>query len=310
MTGKVVVLSGGVGGAKFVDGLARLLGPGCITAIVNTGDDFRHLGLRISPDIDTLLYTLSGQADPIQGWGRARESWEFMAAVEKLGGESWFRLGDGDLAIHVLRTQALARGQRLSAVTRLFAGRWNIGVDVLPMSDDPVRTMIETDEGMLPFQHYFVKRRCQPVVRTIRFRHAAASSPAPGVIEAISDAGARAIFIAPSNPFLSIDPILAVPGILDALKCATVPVIAISPLIGGRAVKGPTAQIMAQIGLEVSTGAVAAHYGDFLDAMLIDEGDPPAALPVRSARADILMNTAEDRMRVAAAAVSLVERPV
>lgn len=308
MTGKVVVLTGGVGGAKLVDGLARLLGPGRITAIVNTGDDFKHLGLRISPDIDTLLYTLSGQADPIQGWGRAEESWEFMAALEKLGGETWFRLGDGDLAIHVLRTQALARGERLSAITRLFAERWNIAVDVLPMSDDPVRTMIDTDEGLLAFQHYFVKRRCEPVVRAIHFRHAGSSSPAPGVIEALSDPDASAIFIAPSNPFLSIAPILAVPGIRDTLKCATVPVIAISPLIGGRAVKGPTAKIMAQIGLEVSTGAVAAHYEDFLDAILIDDGDPPLALPVRSPRADILMNTAEDRVRVAAAMMSLAEQ--
>lgn len=307
MTGKVVVLTGGVGGSKLVHGLARLLPAQDVTAIVNTGDDFLHLGLDVSPDIDTLLYTLSGQADPQQGWGRAGETWQFMAAVERLGAESWFRLGDGDLALHVLRTRALAAGERLSSVTHAFARQWGIGITILPMSDDRLETLVDSDEGELPFQHYFVKRRCEPRVRAIRFRQAPAASPAPGVIEAIADPATRAVILAPSNPFLSIDPILAVPGLRDALRETPVPVVAVSPLVGGRAVKGPTAKIMAELGLEVSAATVAAHYGDFLDGMLIDESDPEAALPLRSARADILMTDVEDRMRVAAAALSLAD---
>ena len=232
MTGRVVVLTGGVGGAKLVLGLAQVMPPEAITAIVNTGDDFRHLGLAISPDIDTLLYTLAGKANAVQGWGREGETWQFMAALRSLGGEDWFNLGDGDLALHVARSDALGRGETLSAVTRRFAEAWGVRTRMLPMSDDPVATYLMTDAGDLPFQRYFVEQRCAPAVRAIRFEGAAAARPAPGVVEAICDPATRAILIAPSNPYLSVDPLLAVPGIRAALAQASAPVVAVSPIVG------------------------------------------------------------------------------
>lgn len=308
MSGRVVILTGGVGGAKLVDGVARLLAPGDVTAIVNIGDDFTHVGLRISPDIDTLLYTLSGQANPVEGWGRKDESWQFMAALASLGGDHWFRLGDGDLALHVLRTQALATGTPLSAVIAGFARSWGIGIRILPATDDALATIVETDEGVLPFQLYFVARRCAPAVRSIRFEGAEAARPAPGVIEAIADPGTRAILIAPSNPFLSVDPILAVPGIRQALARASAPVVAVSPLVGGKAVKGPTAKIMAELGLPVSAPAIVRHYGYILSGILLDERDDPEPIALPSQRADTLMNDAGDRLRVARAALDFADR--
>src|SRR4249919_2889437 len=251
MSSRVVVLTGGVGGAKLVLGLTRVMPAAEITAIVNTGDDFRHLGLWVSPDIDTLLYTLSGKSNQTQGWGRADESWSFMAALRSLGGEDWFALGDGDLALHVLRTRALAAGQTLSEITGDFARAWDIAVDIRPMSDQPVQTFLTTDEGELPFQRYFVERRCAPHVRSIRFEGAERAQPAAGVIDAIADAGNKAILIAPSNPYLSIDPILGVPGIREALAAAQAPVIAVTPIVGGAAVKGPTAKLMQELDVEV-----------------------------------------------------------
>jgi len=242
-----VVLTGGVGGAKLVLGLQHVVEPASITAIVNTGDDFRHFGLAVSPDIDTLLYTLSGKANAAQGWGRAGETWSFMAAARELGGPGWFQLGDGDLALHILRSDALARGRTLSEVTRGFATAMGIEAAVLPMSDDPVSTMVETDEAVLEFQRYFVEFRCEPEVRAIRFEGAAISSPAPGVIEAITSPNTQAILVAPSNPFLSIDPILVVPGIAEALTAALAPIVAVSPIVGGQAVKGPTAKLMREL---------------------------------------------------------------
>ena len=300
---KVVVLTGGVGGAKLVLGLCHAMPAGQVTAIVNTGDDFTHLGLRISPDIDTLLYTLSGRSNTVQGWGRAGESWAFMAALRELGGEDWFQLGDGDLALHVLRTTALARGETLSQVTAAFARSWGIAATILPMSDDPVATEVESAEGLLPFQRYFVARRCEPKVSAIRFVGAEAARPAPGVLEVI--AAADAILIAPSNPFLSVDPLLAVPGLRQALRTARAPVIAVSPIVGGKAVKGPTAKLMAELGLEISAAAVAHHYDGVIDAMLVDERDPPGEPGVRSAWADTLMHSLDDRIRVARAALAL-----
>lgn len=303
---KVVALTGGVGGAKLVLGLCHAMPPEDVTAIVNTGDDFTHLGLAISPDIDTLLYTLAGKANASQGWGREGESWGFMAALRELGGADWFQLGDGDLALHVLRTAALARGETLSQVTAAFARSWGIAATILPMSDDPIATEVESDEGLLPFQHYFVARRCQPKVRAIRFAGAEAARPAPGVLAAI--AAADAILIAPSNPFLSVDPVLAVPGLRQALAQAGAPVVAVSPIIAGKAVKGPAAKLMAELGLEISAAAVARHYAGVIDAMLVDERDPPADLPIRSARADTLMHGLDDKVRVARAALALAAR--
>lgn len=307
MSGRVTVLTGGIGGAKLVLGLCHAMPAEQVTAIVNTGDDFTHMGLAISPDIDTLLYTLAGKANAAQGWGREGETWSFMDAIRSLGGEDWFALGDGDLALHVLRTERLRRGERLSAIIGDFARAWGIGAHVLPMSDDPVATELESEDGWLAFQDYFVRQRCVPVVRGIRFAGAEAASPAPGVIEAITGPDVRAILIAPSNPWLSVDPVLAVPGIVEALAAASAPVVAVSPLVGGKAVKGPTSKLMAELGIPADAANIAAHYRDRIDALLIDERDPPVALDLPHARADTLMVTIEDRVRVARAALALAD---
>jgi LPPG:FO 2-phospho-L-lactate transferase len=307
MSGRVTVLTGGVGGAKLVLGLCHVLRAQDVTAIVNTGDDFIHLGLAVSPDIDTLLYTLAGKSNAAQGWGREGESWSFMEAIRSLRGQSWFALGDGDLALHVLRTERLRSGERLSRIVANFARAWGIEANILPMSDDSVATRVLTPEGELDFQDYFVKRRCEPVVRSIRFVGSEVAQPAPGVIEALCDPHCRAILIAPSNPFLSVDPILSMPSIRHALSQTSVPVVAVSPIVGGAAVKGPTAKLMRELSLDVSAEVVARHYGNLIDAMLVDERDPPMALALMQARADTLMTTLEDRMRVAQAALDLAD---
>lgn len=301
---RVAVLTGGVGGAKLVLGLAHCGEIEAVTAIVNTGDDFRHLGLHVAPDVDTLLYTLSGRADPAQGWGRAGESWGFMAALASLGGPDWFRLGDGDLALHVLRSQLLAEGRPLSEITARFAAAWGIDARVLPMSDDPVATWLATDEGALPFQRYFVERQCRPEVTAVYFEGAARARPAPGVVAAI--AAADAIFIAPSNPWLSIDPLLAVPGIAEALLAAAAPVIAISPLVGGKAVRGPTAKLMAELGLAPTNQAIADHYAGLIGGLLHDRSDEaPASIPARATAT--LMTDLDDKVRVARVALAFAE---
>jgi LPPG:FO 2-phospho-L-lactate transferase len=308
MSGNVVVLTGGVGGAKLVLGLTQVVAPDRLTAIVNTGDDFRHHGLWICPDLDTLLYTLAGKANAEQGWGRAGETWGFMAALRSLGAEDWFLLGDGDLALHVLRTARLAGGAALSLITRDFARAWSLRVSLLPMSDDPVSTHLSTNEGDLPFQRYFVERRCAPIVKAIRFEGAAAAQAAPQVVEAIQGADTRAVLIAPSNPFLSIDPILAVPGIRAALRNATAPVVAVAPIVGGKAVKGPTAKLMVELGIPVTPRAIADHYRGILDGLLVDERDGPESVGIPTAFADTLMVSLEDRVRVASAALALADR--
>lgn len=299
----IAVLTGGVGGAKLVLGLTKVAPPGEIVAIVNTGDDFRHLGLAVSPDIDTLLYTLSGRANRELGWGREGETWSFMAALHELGGEDWFRLGDGDLALHVLRSLKRAAGESLTAITQSFATAWSIGVQVLPMSDDPVATMLDTDEGVLEFQTYFVGRRCAPNVRSIRFDGAAEAVPAPGVIDAIM--AAEAVLVAPSNPYLSVDPILAIPAIRTALASTSAPVVAVSPIVGGAAVKGPTAKLMAELGVVVDNSAIARHYAGFIDGLLIHDGDAAPDGAIASAVTDTMMHDDKDKARVARAALAL-----
>lgn len=302
----IVVLTGGVGGAKLVLGLIHAVDPSSVTAIVNTGDDFRHLGLRISPDIDTLLYTLSGKANAAQGWGREGESWAFLSALKELGGEDWFQLGDMDVALHVLRTAMLAKGESLTAITAHIARAWGIGATILPMSNDPVATMIESDEGLLEFQRYFVEKRCVPAVRGVRFDGAATAQPAPGVAEAIL--AADAVLIAPSNPWLSVDPLLAIQGICDALTQTSAPVVAVSPLIGGQAVKGPTAKLMGELGLAVNNDSIASHYGDLLDGFQIDSGDACNVPGLTIDHTATLMNTLDDKVRVAKAALTLAAR--
>ena len=299
--GAVVALSGGVGGAKLALGLYNVLPPGALTVVANTGDDFAHLGLSISPDLDTLLYTLAGLDNCETGWGRRGETWTFMAALEALGGETWFRLGDGDLATHVERTRRLAAGKSLAAVTDDFRRRLGISARLLPMSDDPVRTRLLTDEGWLDFQDYFVRRHCAPMVREIVFAGAAAARPNPDFLAALADDGLRMVVICPSNPLISIDPILSLPGVRGALRACRAPVVAVSPIIGGKAVKGPTAKMMAELGLPVDAASVARHYGGLLDHYVVDGADADAVngidLPLTATRT--LMETMADREALA-----------
>lgn len=313
---QVLALCGGIGGAKLALGLYRVLQPGQLAVAVNTGDDFEHLGLAISPDLDTVLYTLAGLADPQRGWGRADESWQFMVALRQLGGEDWFQLGDRDLALHVERTRWLRSGKSLSSFAVHAVRQFAIRAQVLPMSDAPVHTIVETAEGSLPFQHYFVERRCEPAVRAIRFSGAAEATPAPGLLDLIAGPSLRAIVICPSNPYLSVDPVLAVPGVATALATARAPVIAVSPLIGGQAVKGPTAKIMNELGLTVTNQSIAAHYRGLIDALVIDTADAADSehidVPVLVTRT--MMRDLPDRERLAggvlAFAESLAQPPV
>lgn len=297
----VVALSGGIGGAKLALGLCRVLPTEQLTVVANTGDDFIHLGLHICPDVDTTLYTLSGLANPVLGWGRRDETWTFMETMERLGGETWFRLGDGDLALHVERTRRLAAGESLSQVIAAVARRLDITARILPMSNDPVRTRVRTAEGALDFQEYFVRHQCRPVVTGLDFIGAPHAKPAPGIAEALADPSLEAVIICPSNPYLSIGPLLAVPGLRELLAATRAPVIAVSPLIGGKAVKGPTAKIMTELGIPVSPVAVAGYYDGLVDGFVLDQRDadcaPTLALPV--SLTDTLMNTLEDRERLA-----------
>jgi LPPG:FO 2-phospho-L-lactate transferase len=273
----VTALCGGIGGAKLALGLSRVLAPGQLRVVVNTGDDFEHLGLHISPDIDTVLYTLSGLADPVRGWGQVDETWAFMAALEALGGETWFRLGDRDLATHVERTRRLRAGESLSSVVEAFAQSLGIATRILPMSDDSVRTVVETDEGALAFQDYFVRRQCRPRVSAMRYDGADTAGVLPAVLDTIADPQQTAIILCPSNPYLSIDPILAIPSLRRALMAAPAPLIAVSPIVAGRAIKGPTAKLMAELGLEVSSAEIARYYGDLIDGFVLDTADADLA---------------------------------
>jgi LPPG:FO 2-phospho-L-lactate transferase len=299
---RVVAFSGGVGGAKLALGLYRALPPDSLLVVCNTGDDFEHLGLSVSPDLDTVLYTLAGIANPETGWGRAGETWRFMAALAELGGETWFRLGDADLATHVERTRRLAAGESLSAITDDFRKHLGVCARLEPMSDEPVRTMVATAEGDLPFQRYFVERRCAPEVTGFAFEGAAAARPTPALREALEGGSLEAVVVCPSNPFISIDPILAVPGLRNAIAACRAPVVAISPIIGGRAVKGPTAKMMAELGLPASARAVAEHYGDLLDGFVLDPADAEAArsLGVPCLCTPVLMADDEAKRRLAA----------
>lgn len=273
---KVVALAGGVGGARLADGLRRTLPAHDVTIIVNTADDFEHLGLRISPDLDTVTYTLAGIENPETGWGRTEETWSFLDSLAQLGGPTWFHLGDRDLAVHIHRTALLASGLPLSAVTQSIALSFGIRIALLPMSDDPVRTIVSTEEGELSFQEYFVARGCRPVVRGFRFEGADAARPAPGVMEAVSEA--EIILLAPSNPWVSLDPILAVPGIREGLGAK--PVVGVSPIIGGRALKGPAAKMAAELGLPVSPQTIAAHFRSVLSGFVLDSTDADEAEPI------------------------------
>jgi len=311
--GHVLALCGGVGGAKLVAGLARRLDAGRLTVAVNTGDDFEHLGLTICPDIDTVLYTLAGVADPQQGWGRQGESWNCLTTLGELGGATWFRLGDRDLAVHLLRTAALAGGRSLSEANAEIARGLGVEAAVVPMSDQPVRTVLQTQAGELAFQDYFVRRRCAPAVSAIRYRGADAARISPPLLDTLTRPDLDLIVLCPSNPWLSIDPILSVPGLRDHLTGARAPVIAVSPVIGGAAVKGPTAKIMRELDIPVSAASVAAHYRDLLDGFVLDTGDAAEqagveALGIRVHTAPVLMRCAADRTALAGEVVEFAAR--
>ena len=304
MTGgaqRVVALSGGIGGAKLALGLSKHIPGESLVVVANTGDDFEHLGLHISPDVDTLMYTLAGLANTDVGWGRAGETWAFMTAYEKLGGETWFLLGDGDLATHVERTRRLAAGESLGAITADFCRRLGVAPRVLPMSDQPVGTVVRTADGELEFQRYFVEHRCEPQVLGFRFSGVERALPHPEWMRALESPRTRAIVICPSNPFISIDPILALPGAKEALRNAPAPVIAVSPIVAGDAVKGPTAKMMRELGRPISAHAVAAHYAGLIDGYVLDEADA-----AESGRIDVpclttatLMRDEPDKVRLA-----------
>lgn len=295
----VLALSGGVGGAKLALGLSLVLPAKELVIVANTGDDFEHLGLSISPDIDTLVYTLSGLANPDLGWGRRDETWSFMETIATLGGEAWFRLGDRDLALHVERTRRLRAGESLTAITADVCRRLGVGPRILPMSDGRLRTRLRSDTGWLDFQEYFVHQRCEPVVRELSF--IGEGQAQPDVLALLKDPALSAVVICPSNPFISVEPILSLPGVREALQACRAPVVAVSPIIGGRAVKGPTAKMMRELGLDASARAVAEWYGDLLDGYVVDRADAAdmAGLHPRITAAATLMQTLDDRIALA-----------
>lgn len=279
---RYMVITGGIGGAKLARGLAARLSKTSVTFVVNTGDDFEHLGLYICPDIDTLLYTLAEKHNPVTGWGRRDESWKVMEAMKELGGDTWFQLGDSDLALNLQRTGQLAIGKSLSDVTVDLAKNLGVQHTILPASDDPVRTLVETADGEVAFQDYFVLSRCEMKVLGFRYHGAENACLNPALLEQFNDPQLKGIIICPSNPYLSIDPILAVPGIRDAIRHIQVPVIAVSPIIGGESVKGPLAKIMRELSVPVNATTVAEHYQDLLDGFVLDDVDQQYENQIRS----------------------------
>ena len=302
-----LALTGGIGGAKLALGLARVLAADEVAFVVNTGDDFEHLGLHISPDMDTLTYTLAGLSNPEAGWGRKDESWRFMATLDELGGETWFRLGDKDLALHVTRTQMLSQGATLTQATRHIAASLDVAQRIIPMSDAPVRTQVHTASGPMAFQHYFVRDRCGPAVTGFEFAGARTAAPSPDLTACLE--GCEGIVICPSNPFVSIDPILAVPGLREALTASGAPLVAVSPIVGGAAIKGPTAKMMGELGVPSTADQVAEHYAGLIDGFILDRQDAALdgtlAMPTRVAQS--LMVTLDDRERLAAETLDFIK---
>ncbi len=305
---KIVALAGGVGGAKLAHGLAQLMPTEDLTVIVNSADDFEHYGLYICPDLDTVCYTLAGLANPETGWGRAGETWKVFESVRQLGGPDWFRLGDLDLGTHLERTRRVKAGGSLTQITIDFCNTWGVLHKILPMTDQTVRTIVNTDEGPLPFQEYFVRRSCEPRVKGFHFEGIEAAKPAPSVLEAIKSSDS--IMICPSNPWVSIDPILAVPGLRSALEAK--PVIALSPIIGGKTIKGPAAKMYSELGIEPSALAVAEHYRGLLNGFIYDTTDLHLDDQIRisgiqTRTTDTTMRTIDDRARLAKDVLHFIE---
>lgn len=306
---KVVALAGGVGGAKLVAGLAKILPKDQLIVVVNTGDDFEYLNLKISPDLDTVCYTLAGLANPETGWGQRDENWVTHKTIRSLGGPDWFKLGDRDLATHLVRTHQLTKGKPLSEITTEFCQGWGIKHRIYPMSDDRVETIVHTQSGgALGFQEYFVHQACQPVVKSFEFRGSETARPIPDVIEGILKADI--IIFAPSNPWVSIDPILSIPGYRKTI--ASKPVLAVSPIIGGKAVKGPAAKMYQELGYDPTASVVASHYRDLLTGFVLDTVDRSELEKIGRWRiipfvTNILMRNEQDRIRLAEEVISFGE---
>ena len=300
---KYLAITGGVGGAKLGLGLARIVPPERLAFLANTGDDFEHLGLHISPDLDTLMYTLAGLSNPETGWGRVEETWNFIQSFARLGGEDWFNLGDRDLAVHMMRTLRLADGAQLTEVTAELCRAMGVTHPIFPMSDDPVRTVVHTRDKALAFQHYFVRDKCKPRVTHITFDGCERAAITPATYQWVRDPALRGIVICPSNPFISVDPILAVPGLRGLLRETRAPVVAVSPIVAGEAIKGPTAKIMREFSKNSSAFEVARHYGDLLRGFVLDEQDRAAEAQLRDLGlavvvAPTVMVTLEDRINL------------
>lgn len=295
----VLALTGGVGGAKLALGLAHVLSSQEVVFLVNTGDDFEHLGMHISPDVDTLIYTLAEQANRETGWGRENETWNFESSMKELGGDTWFRLGDKDLATHVFRSSLLRQGKTLTEATEKIARSFGIEHEVLPMSDDPVRTMVATAAGVLPFQEYFVRRRCEPTVLGIEYQGGTNAR----LNSKLDLDSVTAVIICPSNPFLSIDPLLSISALASFLRSTSVPVVAVSPIVKGLALKGPTAKMMRELGIQPSATTVADHYRDLISGFVVDNEDKElgkeiSRLGVRTTALQTIMRTFDDRVQL------------
>ena len=312
-TKHILAITGGVGGAKLALGLSKLLGPEDLSFMVNTGDDFTHLGFPISPDIDTLVYTLSGTCNTETGWGRSEEGWQFMQALKEMGAETWFALGDKDLAMHVERRRLLDSGFTLAAATASLARSFGIVHQILPMSNDRVSTRVLTRQGTMDFQHYFVREKCEPSVTGFEFEGAEVAHINPDIIDLLNSPGLKGVVLCPSNPYVSIDPILSIPGFREQLKACRAPVIAVSPVIGGAAVKGPTVKMMQELNIPNTADSVASHYAEFLDGFVVDIKDSDLTavienMSINSFATDTLMKTLGDRINLGRTCLEFIDQ--
>ncbi|MCF8474005.1 MAG: 2-phospho-L-lactate transferase [Emcibacter sp.] len=312
MTAHYLALSGGVGGAKLALGLSKICSQGTLSIVTNTCDDFTHLGLYIAPDLDTVMYTLADVVNTKTGWGRADESWNLMNVLKTIGGESWFLLGDKDMAVHIERTNRLNKGESLSAVTQALTQALNIEHAIVPMTDDRVQTMVTTELGEMAFQHYFVREGCQPKISSIRFDDIENARPSPAFTAAIADPELAGVILCPSNPFVSIDPILHIPGVRDMLNKLKVPIVAISPIVKGLAIKGPAAKMLQELGKEASVYSIARHYKGLINGLIIDTEDAPhgptiEAMGIRVKVTNTIMKNLDDRKNLAATTLQFIQ---
>ena len=308
---RYLALTGGIGGAKLALGLSKILSGDELAFVVNTADDFEHLGLHISPDIDTLVYTLADENNLETGWGRRDESWQFMSALEALGGETWFRLGDKDLAMNVERSKRLKRGALLGQVTAELAQSLGLEHRILPMSNNPVRTLVHTADGRMDFQDYFVREQCKPIVESFEYRGAATARVNPDIFEWLGSAKLAGIVLCPSSPFISIDPILSLAGLRQALRDSAVPVVAISPIVGGESLKGPLKKMLREMSVPTSASWIAEHYRDFVDGFVLDSADESLASEIESTGVativtNTVMNSLDDRVRLAQSCLEFI----